>query len=115
MAVPAPTLIGKHVLVVDDHEDVLEIARTVLTYAGAEVTTCASPELALAALSSLPFDVVLTDLGFGGQPLAGTLVLESARQLPRPCVVIATTGRNEANLRRLGFDLVLVKPVDPFD
>jgi CheY-like chemotaxis protein len=103
--------------VVEDHEDAVEIAQTVLSYAGAQVTTCTSPERALVLLPTLLLDAVLTDLGFGDDPMAGASVLHAVRQRPGRCAVIAVTGRKEveADLHRMGFDAVLVKPVDPFD
>jgi DNA-binding response OmpR family regulator len=110
------SLSGQRILVVDDHEDWLEIADTVLTFAGAEVTTCASPEAAVALLASSAFTVVLTDLGFGNDPMEGVRVLQAARRQAW-LYVIALTGRKEAaqELRRLGFDAVFVKPMDPFE
>jgi CheY-like chemotaxis protein len=113
---PTQPLSGQRILVVDDHEDWLEIADTVLTFAGAEVTTCASPGASVALLASSTFTVVLTDLGFGNDPMEGVRVLEAARPQAWLCV-IALTGRKEAaqELRRLGFDAVFVKPMDPFE
>jgi DNA-binding response OmpR family regulator len=109
-------LSGQRILVVDDHEDWLEIADTVLTFARADVTTCPSPGASVALLASSAFTVVLTDLGFGNDPLEGVHVLEAARRHAGVCV-IALTGRKEAaeELRRLGFDAIFVKPVDPFE
>jgi CheY-like chemotaxis protein len=109
-------LSGKHVLVVDDHEDTLEIADTMLSHAGAVVITVAALDLAVTMLSERTFDVVVTDLGFGGEAMAGLRVLDAARQPSPRCKVIAVTGRKDAAPDDLkGFDLVIMKPVDPFD
>ena len=76
----------------------------------------ASPEHVLATLAARVFAVVLTDLGFNGDAMAGRRVLDAARQTSTGCKVIAVTGRKDAEDDDLkGFDRVLFKPVDPFD
>lgn len=109
-------LANQCILVVDDHEDWLEIVDTVLSQAGAVVTTCDSPEACQALLLSNAFAMVVTDLGFGGDAMAGLRVLPAARA-QSGVRVVAITGRKDAEpeLRHLGFDAVLVKPIDPFE
>ena len=111
------SLAGRRLLVVDDHEDTLEIMRVVLGQAGADVRTCGSPEDALTAMAAAGFDVVITDLIFGRDRRAGVRIYHVARQQLVGGLVIAMTGQPDAapELRAMGFDLVLVKPVDPFD
>jgi DNA-binding response OmpR family regulator len=110
-------LAGKRILVVEDHEHTREIFQATLTHAGGDVMTAASPEHALTVLSTATVDAVITDLGFGADPMAGTRMLAAVRPRPDRCPVIAVTGRKELenDLRVMGFDAVLVKPVDPFD
>jgi CheY-like chemotaxis protein len=113
---PARPLVGKRVLVVDDHADTLEVLGLVLTHVGADVLVSASLENALSVLSTTPVDAVITDLGFGGDSMAGTRILDGARIHRDGCPVIAVTGLEEVedDLRAVGFDAVLIKPVDPF-
>ena len=117
MPAPLRPLAGKRLLVVDDHEDAVEVLRIILTHAGADVVASASLESALPMLSAATFDAVITDLGFGDDQMAGTRMLAAVRPRPDRCPVIAVTGRKELenDLRVMGFDAVMMKPVDPFD
>ena len=110
-----PDLTGRRILVVDDHQDTLDLAQLVLTQAGASVVTSPSPAGARTQLEAGRFDAVLTDLTFAAGTMAGLQVLEATRALQKG-VIIAMTGRGEIEdeLRALGFDLVLIKPFDPF-
>jgi CheY-like chemotaxis protein len=113
----ADVLAGKRILVVDDHGDTLDVMQIVLVHAGAQVVAYASPELAARAVLHDPLDAIVTDLTFGPDAEAGLEVLRDARQRATRCVVVAMTGRQEREneLYELGFDGVLIKPVDPFD
>jgi DNA-binding response OmpR family regulator len=114
----AGPLAGRRILVVDDDEDVVEIARLIMTHGGAaQVTARRSPEEAISLLASIRFDVVITDFGFGDDPMAGSRVLHAVRQCRGRAAVLALTKRKEAraNLHAMGFDAVMVEPVDPFD
>jgi DNA-binding response OmpR family regulator len=53
---------AKRVLVVDDQEDIREMARLILTGAGYEVYTAASGREALAAVRQSQFDLMLLDI-----------------------------------------------------
>jgi DNA-binding response OmpR family regulator len=81
------------------------------------VTARRLPEEAISLLASAPFDVVITDFGFGDDPMAGSRVLQAVRQCGGRSAVLALTRRKEAgaNLHAMGFDAVMVEPVDPFD
>ena len=119
MATPSaslPDLAGRRILVVDDHADTREMLRFVFEDAGAEVRTCGSPEECHTALATSAYDVVITDLAFDGDRQAGIRIYDVARRQIAGALVIALTGRVEAEdeLRAMGFDAVLVKPVDPF-
>jgi len=117
MTGPAGPLAGRRVLVVDEQEDALELTRLILTHGGAHVTTCRLPEEAIPFLASAPFDAVITNVGFGEDPTAGNRILHAVRQCGGRAAVLALTGRKEAqaDLHAMGFDGVMVDPVDPFD
>jgi CheY-like chemotaxis protein len=102
-------------LVADDHEGWLIAASALFKRAGAQVWTADSPEAAVRAMGVAFFDVVITDLDFGQDRMGGTRIYEMARELLPGCPVLALTGHQEAELelRSLGFDAVLMKPVEP--
>ena len=106
----------QHVLVVEDHDEVLAIAREILESAGYQVTTATSGEEALAIFEATPaagrIDLVFTDLvmpgGMNGLALGDAIVARD------PSVsVLMTTGYNEELVvggpRRRAHD-VLSKP-----
>ena len=112
-----PDLTGRRILVVDDHQDTLDLARMILELTGAKVSTRHTPEAAIAELAAAVFDAIITDLAFGPERMAGTRVLEVAQRSLGRGLVIAWTGRKEATAELLarGFDAVIIKPVDPFE
>jgi DNA-binding response OmpR family regulator len=103
------------ILVVDDEEQILGLLSGVLQAAGYAVETRADGASALDALSALNaqgFDLVITDLAMPG--LSGETVLAAARALEPALPVVIITARSsereEARLRRLGADEILLKP-----
>jgi PAS domain S-box-containing protein len=89
---------AQHVLVVEDHEEVLVIAREILESAGYKVSTALSGEEALALFEATHqdsrFDLVFTDLvmpgGMNGLALTDAIVARD------PSVsILMTTGYNE--------------------
>ena len=109
------------ILVVDDEEQILGLISHVLQAAGYAVETRADGASAVEALSALNalnalnargFDLVITDLAMPG--LSGEAVLRAAKALaPAIPVVIITaraSEREEATLRLLGADEIVLKP-----
>lgn len=130
MAVPAhrapPTrrstvarpLDGVRVLVVDDETDARELAAMVLIAAGAEVQEASSAPEALRSLQRLRPDVMVSDIGMPGQD--GHSLMRAIRDLPPPfgairAMAVTAFARTEDRHRSLdaGFDIHVVKPVDP--
>jgi CheY-like chemotaxis protein len=106
-------LAGVRVLLVEDHDDLREVYGHVLASAGAQVTSAASGDEASNALRSA--DVIVTDVAMPGRD--GISLLEEVRGQSRDVPVIAVTGYVKEQLPRLAnapFDLVLLKPVDPW-
>jgi CheY-like chemotaxis protein len=115
---PEARLAGTSVLVVDDDTDTLELLAFVLGWAGAAVRTARSAAEARLG-SDRPPNLVITDLAMPSEN--GLCVLRDAMALRQtagqPVRVILLTAHADPNTRQtaegLGFDLVLVKPVDP--
>ena len=107
----------RRVLVVEDNRDAAETLRDLLEIAGHEVEIANAGHAGLeAARRTLP-DVVLCDLGLPG--MDGYSVAEELRKDPRTTklrlIAVSGYGREEDRQRSAdaGFDLHLVKPVDP--
>jgi CheY-like chemotaxis protein len=106
------------VLVVDDHVDGAEMLAVVLRLDGHHVDVAHDGLAALESCRACPPDLVLLDLDLGGG-LDGCEVARRLRQqtaLASACLV-AVTGLGSPEHRRraaeAGFDLFLLKPVDP--
>lgn len=104
------------VVLVDDHDDTREVAAEVLRLEGFDVREFACAEDALIAVHSRAPRAVVTDLSLGamsGEDLARRLRTERESEGVR---LVAITGHKsaEANTERL-WDLVLIKPIDPFE
>jgi CheY-like chemotaxis protein len=118
-AEPFIRLDGIHILVVDDNFDAREIYKHVLAYAGAAVLTRNSATAAVTTLRHIRPDVVITDLSMprrdGFWLLRWIRKRDARRQSHLP--VIAVTARDDLYLpstaEREGFDVYLVKPVQP--
>ncbi len=105
------------VLLVEDDADTLAMYATYFESSGVWVATSTRPAEALDAVQELKPDVVVTDLGFQGEPLGVDLVhtlktAEPVRDIP----LIVLSGQSLENLppdTRAEADLCLVKPVLP--
>jgi len=114
---PAGTSDGLRVLVVDDDEGVLELAREVLAAAGHRVRTASGGRAAIDLLRADPHavDVVVLDLTMP-EP-GGEAVFREARALRADLPVILVTGYDAAHAagRVTGLDGFLRKPWEPED
>jgi CheY-like chemotaxis protein len=108
---------GRHILIVDDYPDALEIWTIYLRSVGYEVSTAADGAGAIEQAEQLHPDVIVLDL-----ELPGISGFEAARRLRRgpsthDIPLIAATGyshhRQLDMAREAGFDQVMVKPLDP--
>ena len=108
---------GTHILIVDDYPDALDIWAMYLTSLGYQVSTAADGAAAIAQAERLGPDLIVLDL-----ELPGVSGFEAARRLrSNPAThhipLIAATGysheRQLSLAREVGFDRVVVKPVDP--
>jgi CheY-like chemotaxis protein len=105
------------VLVVDDYRDGADATAMLLRHFGAEARAAYHGNAALTLAETFTPDLVLLDLAMPG--MAGTEVAAALLQkprLPKP-MLVAVSGYGDRRARRLcaecGFDLQLLKPVDP--
>jgi CheY-like chemotaxis protein len=113
-----PRLHGITVLIVDDHEDTVEMFAQALQFCEASVVTSTNARSALETFNRTRCHVVLTDLAMPHED--GVWLLQQIRASTRPRTpVVAITGDINSNTRAAieaaGFTAIVVKPVDPFD
>jgi len=117
---PSPDLRGRRLLVADDNASARAVIAGMLGSMGFEVQTAVSGAEALAmvrvaALSDVPFEVVLLDWQMGalsGVDTAGAIRALALAQPPR-LLMVTDYGREEViqQAHSAGFDDVLIKPV----
>ena len=116
-AAPRAPREGRRILVVEDNLDSAEAMLLLLRGAGHDVTVINDGAEALAVARSLRPEVVLLDIGLPG--MDGYALARELRLLDetRGARMIAVSGygqpRDRERSRDAGFDLHLVKPVDP--
>ncbi len=118
-AISEQTLLGLHILVVDDEESVRHLLTLALSKCGASVSAAASVSEALNSIGELKPDVIVTDIAMPGTD--GYEFIRAVRALPFPegdeIPVIALTALASAEDQKraieLGFNQHLAKPVDP--
>jgi len=108
----------KHrVLIVEDNEDAGEMYRLLIELSGHEVLIAENGALGLEMLKSAHPDIALVDIGLPG--MDGYEVARRFRAEPNGdrVLLVALTGyassTDRDRSRQAGFDLHLVKPVDP--
>jgi CheY-like chemotaxis protein len=111
-------LAGVAVLIVDDNDDSRDLLEAMLTYAGALTFTAEGGKDALARMRTVRIDVIVSDISMPG--FSGHDFVRAVRRLPPPATetpAIAVTAFNEPGQReealRAGFQVYLLKPVDP--
>ena len=108
---------GKHILIVDDYPDALDIWALYLRSFGYHVSTASDGEQALQQAQLLMPDLVVLDLEL--PQVSGFDVARQLRANPetRDIPLIAATGysheRQLDRARDAGFDHIVVKPCDP--
>jgi two-component system CheB/CheR fusion protein len=107
---------GARVLVVEGHDDTLEMNRITLSTCGAEVRTAPSGEAALDMLRQWTPDALLTDLrlpGMSAYELVERVASQSGARVR--CVGTSSEARPHERAKALehGFCDCLTKPVDP--
>ena len=111
---PVGSLVGRHLLVVEDEKDARDVFCAMLDYEGAMVLGAASAEEALSILRTVRPHAIITDIALPGHD--GFWLLEQLRASRRtdkiPVVALtAVAGREE--ILDAGFDAFVAKPVRP--
>jgi len=117
---PAPRLDGFQILVVDDHDDNLDLLREVFTSLGAVVEAVNNTPDALMWLEHKRADVIVSDLSMpkpdGLQLMRDIRALPGEAIEPTPAIALTAYAREEDRQRAVasGYDVFLAKPIDPF-
>jgi CheY-like chemotaxis protein len=112
-----PNRAGKHILIVDDYPDALDIWAIYLTAAGYRVSTAIDGASAIATAHQVLPDLIVLDLELPG--ISGFEAARALRGDPETADIplIAATGYSHLRqldlAREVGFDAVVVKPCDP--
>jgi two-component system cell cycle response regulator DivK len=108
---------GKHILIVDDYPDALDIWAIFLRSLGYRVSTASDGAMAINLAERLLPDLVVLDLEL--PRVSGFDVARRLRANPETSFIplIAATGyshlRQLDRAREVGFDQIVVKPCDP--
>lgn len=108
---------GKHILIVDDYADALDIWSIYLKAAGYRVSTAIDGASAIATARQLLPDLIVLDLELPG--ISGFEAARALRAHPDTADIplIAATGYSHLRqldlAREVGFDAVVVKPCEP--
>lgn len=114
---PSALLENLNVLVVDDDADARDLISTALRHAGATVIAASSVHGALDLLDTHRPDALVSDIAMPHG--TGYDLVQAVREMPRvaqiPAIALTAYGRPEDRDRALtaGFDLHIVKPVEP--
>jgi PAS domain S-box-containing protein len=117
----ATRLRGLKVLVVDDEADTREYLVQVLRSAGTEVRSAASAKDAFYILAAWKPDVLLSDIGLAGEDgyslirKVRSLATEEGGMIPALALTAYTRPEDASLAREAGFDLVVPKPIEPFE
>jgi len=111
---PVGSLVGRHLLVVEDDKDARDVFCAMLDYEGAMVLGTSSAEEALAVLKTVRPHAIITDIVLPGRD--GFWLLEQLRGSHRmrtiPVVAVtAVAGRED--ILDAGFDAYVANPVRP--
>jgi PAS domain S-box-containing protein len=113
---------AKNLLLVEDNKDMRRMLSKTLRRRGFTVETVATGNAAVAQFAATKPDVAIIDIGL--PDMNGYEVARALRSLENeasqdPTLLIALTGYGQEDDRRMsrqaGFDLHLVKPIDPVD
>ena len=107
---PDSVTAGRHALVIDDEQDVLDLLGAHLSRLGYRVTSAGSGEQGLELALADPPDLAVVDMLLPG--IDGREVVRRLRAAPdlRDCAIVVCTVLDPPDLDELDADAVLAKP-----
>jgi signal transduction histidine kinase/ActR/RegA family two-component response regulator len=113
------SLQGVRVLLVEDQQDTRELLRFILEQAGATVTESPNAKMSIQLLQQCLFNVMVCDIGLPEED--GYWLIRKIRALPPgsggeiPAMALTAyaRGENRVQLLRAGFQMHVLKPVEP--
>lgn len=117
VAIPAPSLEGYRILVVDDDRDALAFIAMTLRHAGAQVTAAAGADEAFNELAATRFDALLSDIGMPGK--TGYDLIHRVRahggankRIPAAAFTAFDQEEDLEQVLAAGFQMHLAKPLE---
>ncbi|MBD3884554.1 PAS domain-containing protein [Phormidium tenue FACHB-886] len=115
------SLVGLHILVVDDEVAILDLMKYILETVGAEVETVTSVREAIEALTGEPsrYDVLLADIGMPDEDgfalirQVRALDAEAGGQIPAAAITAYVSDREQQQAIDAGFQMHMAKPINP--
>jgi CheY-like chemotaxis protein len=108
---------GLRILVVEDDPDSLELTKTLLETAGAQVVARDAARAALAVIEQTAVDLLVADIGLPHED--GLWVIRevrrqeaAGRRLPAVALTAFATPRDRQNILDAGYDAHVPKPLD---
>jgi two-component system, chemotaxis family, CheB/CheR fusion protein len=117
----SPDLADLHLLVLDDHQDTLDVFGTALRSCGANVLTARTARDAVTIFKTVRLDAIVSDLempgedGFWVVDQLRRLALEKGGSIPALAVTAHWAKYTSYDAKAAGFDALLTKPVDPLE
>lgn len=109
-----PTLVGRHVLIVDDDPDICELLQWSLRDIGFEPEILADPTQVLARAAELQPGLLLIDVDLGVR--SGLTIAQELRLQRYPGALVVFSGAADTRTRKAaekaGADAFLAKPLD---
>lgn len=113
------TLVGVHVLAVDDDADARQLVKDVLEQCGVRVTSAASAKEAMECMERTVPDLLLSDIGM---PVEDGITLirkiralpaERGGRIPAAALTAYTRAEDRVKIMNAGYTLHISKPLDP--
>jgi signal transduction histidine kinase/ActR/RegA family two-component response regulator len=109
---------ARHVLIIEDAPDTLEMLRVTFTVRGFRTSACATPEEALSIAANEHFDIIISDIGLpniDGYELLRLLRAQSPhlRDVPSLALTGYAAQKDVNAALSAGFSAHLAKPFDP--